>query len=89
MDDEYTDGFYLIGESPLEVDEEEDDVRAEYLPSIGEALRLLGRDNRVAIVARKPVPTPPLPFHQTRPPTTSRSCWPCMPIPSASSSGRT
>jgi hypothetical protein len=55
MDDDCTDGFYLIGESPLEMDEEED-VRAEYLPSAEEALRLLGRDNRVAIVARKPMP---------------------------------
>ena len=58
MDDEYTDGFYLVGQSPLEVDEEEDEVRAEYLPSIEEALKLLGRDNRVSIAARKPVPTP-------------------------------
>lgn len=54
MDDEYTDNFYLIGESPLEVDEEENDVRAEYLPSSEEALKLLGRANRVSIVARKP-----------------------------------
>lgn len=58
MDDDFTDeDFHLIGESVLEVDEEETD-RAEYLPSAEEALRLIGRDNRVGIVARKPVRTP-------------------------------
>lgn len=55
MDNDFSDNdSHLIYESVLELDEGEAD-RAAYLPSTEEALRLLGRDNRIGIVARKPV----------------------------------
>lgn len=57
MEDNFMDDdFRLIGESALEIDRDEQD-RADFLPSAEEFLRVLGRDNRVGIAARKPVPT--------------------------------
>ena len=66
MDDDFTDeDFHLIGESVLEVDEEETD-RAEYLPSAEEALRLIGRDNRVGNRGAQ-TSADPFPFSSPRP----------------------